>query len=53
LIREYKYVQIKDTENRIKEIGEDKELQEKINGIGIMSAVRKDGNLLDKFERVL
>lgn len=48
LIREYEYVkeQIKDTENRIKDIGEDKELQEKIkriekiNGIGIISAVR-------------
>jgi transposase len=48
LIREYEYVkeQIKDTERRIKDIGEDKELQEKIkrlekiNGIGIISAVR-------------
>ena len=48
LIKEYEYVkeQIKDTERRIKDIGEDKELQEKIkriekiNGIGIISAVR-------------
>ncbi|UCH64827.1 MAG: IS110 family transposase [Ignavibacterium sp.] len=48
LIKEYEYVreQIRDTEKRIKDIGEDKELQEKIkriekiNGIGIVSAVR-------------
>jgi transposase len=48
LIREYEYVkeQIKDTEERIKEISEDQELKdrikriEQINGIGIISAVR-------------
>jgi len=48
LIREYEYVkeQIKDSEKRIKEIGEDEELGarikriEKIKGIGIISAVR-------------
>lgn len=48
LIKEYEFVkeQIKDTERRIKEIGEDEELGErikrieKINGIGIISAVR-------------
>lgn len=48
LIKEYEFVkeQIKDTEKRIKEIGEDEELREKvkrinqINGIGIVSAVR-------------
>ncbi len=48
LIKEYEFVkeQIKDTEKRIKEIGEDEELKdrinriEKINGIGIVSAVR-------------
>ena len=48
LIKEYEYVkeQIKDTENRIKEIGEDEELKSRIgrinqiNGIGIVSAVR-------------
>ncbi len=48
LIREYEYVkdQIKDSEKRIKEIGEEEELSarikriEKINGIGIISAVR-------------
>ena len=48
LIREYEYVkeQIKDSEKRIKEIGEDEELKTKIgrivkiNGIGIVSAVR-------------
>lgn len=48
LLREYEYVkdQIKDSEIRIKEIGEDEELGskikriEKINGIGIVSAVR-------------
>lgn len=48
LLREYEYVkqQIKDSEQRIKEIGEDQELGpkikriEKINGIGIVSAVR-------------
>lgn len=48
LIREYEYVkeQIKDSEKRIKEIGEDEELSgrikriEKINGIGIISSVR-------------
>lgn len=48
LIKEYEYVkeQIKDSEKRIKEIGEDVELGERvkrieqINGIGILSAVR-------------
>lgn len=48
LIREYEYVkeQIKDSEKRIKEIGEDEELSqrikriEKIKGIGIISSVR-------------
>src|SRR4030067_933417 len=48
LLNEYDYVkeQIKDTEKRIEEISEDKELRErikrieKINGIGIVSAVR-------------
>jgi transposase len=48
LIKEYQFVkeQIKDTEKRIKEIGEDEELRDKvrrinqINGIGIVSAVR-------------
>lgn len=48
LIREYEFVkeQIKDSEKRIKEIGEDEELKdrvkriEQINGIGIVSAVR-------------
>jgi transposase len=48
LLREYEYVkdQIKDSEIRIKEIGEDEELGskikriEKINGIGIVSAAR-------------
>jgi len=48
LIKEYEYVKdmIKDTEGRIKEVAEDKELSEririieKINGIGIVSAVR-------------
>jgi transposase len=48
LLNEYDYVkeQIKDTEKRIEEISEDKELGErikrieKINGIGIVSAVR-------------
>jgi transposase len=48
LLKEYEYVreQIKDSEQRIKEIGEDAELGtrikriEKINGIGIISSVR-------------
>jgi transposase len=48
LIKEYEFVkeQIKDTEKRIKEIGEDEELKDKIkrieqiNGIGIISSVR-------------
>ena len=48
LLREYEYLkeQIKDTERRIKEISEEEELGkkikriEKINGIGIISAVR-------------
>ena len=48
LLREYEYVreQIRDTEKRIKEIGEDQQLGEKIkriekiNGIGIISSVR-------------
>ncbi len=56
LIREYEFVkeQIKDTEKRIKEIGEDKELGERIkrieqiNGIGIVSAVRLVVYLFDK-----
>lgn len=56
LIREYEFVkeQIKDTEKRIKEIGEDAELGarikriEQINGIGIVSAVRLVVYLFDK-----
>ena len=56
LIREYEFVkeQIKDTEKRIKEIGEDAELGtrvkriEHINGIGIVSAVRLVVYLFDK-----
>ncbi len=61
LIREYEYVkeQIKDTETRIEEISEEKELGErikrieKINGIGMVSAVRLVVYLFDmkgKFE---
>jgi transposase len=56
LIKEYEFVkeQIKDTEKRIKEIGEDEELKdrikriEQINGIGIVSAVRLVVYLFDK-----
>ena len=59
LLKEYEYVQeqIKDTEERIKEIAEDKELSvrisriEKINGIGIVSAVRLVVYLFDKKDR--
>ena len=56
LIKEYEFVkdQIKDTEKRIKEIGEDEELKdrikriEQINGIGIISSVRLVVYLFDK-----
>jgi len=56
LLREYEYVkdQIKDSEIRIKEIGEDEELRskikriEKINGVGIVSAARLVVFLFDK-----
>jgi len=59
LLKEYEYVQeqIKDTEERIKEISEDKELSrrirriEKINGIGIVSAVRLVVYLFDMKKR--
>ncbi len=59
LIKEYEYVkeQIRDSEKRIKEIGEDEELSErikrieKINGIGIISAVRLVVYLFDKKDR--
>lgn len=59
LIREYEFVkeQIKDSEKRIKEIGEDIELSkrikriEQINGIGIISAVRLVVYLFDKTDR--
>lgn len=59
LIKEYEYVkdQIKDTEKRIKEIGEDEELGmkvkriEQINGIGIISAVRLVVYLFDMKKR--
>jgi transposase len=59
LLKEYEFVQeqIKDTEGRIKEIAEDKELSEKIrriekiNGIGIVSAVRLVVYLFDKKDR--
>jgi len=59
LIREYEYVkeQIKDSEKRIKEIGEDVELKakvkrlERINGIGIISAVRLVIYLFDRKDR--
>lgn len=59
LIREYEYVkeQIKDSEKRIKEIGEDEELKEKvmrlenINGIGKISAVRLVVYLFDREDR--
>lgn len=59
LIKEYEFVkeQIKDTEKRIKEIGEDEELGakvkrlEQINGIGIISAVRLVVYLFDKKNR--
>jgi len=55
LIKEYEFVkeQIKDTEKRIKEIGEDEELGtkvkrlEQINGIGVISAVRLTIYLFD------
>jgi transposase len=56
LLKEYEYVkeQIKDTERRIKEISEEEELGEKIkriekiNGIGIVSAVRLVVYLFDQ-----
>lgn len=56
LLREYEYVreQIRDTEKRIKEIGEDQQLGEKIkriekiNGIGIISSVRLVVYLFDQ-----
>ena len=59
LIKEYEYVkeQIKDSEKRIKEIGEDEELKERIrriektNGIGIVSAVRLVVYLFDMKNR--
>jgi len=59
LLSEYEYVkeQIKDTEHRIKEISEDHELRskikrlEKINGIGIISAVRLVIYLFDRNDR--
>jgi transposase len=59
LIKEYEYVkeQIKDSEKRIKQIGEDAELGERIrrieriNGIGIMSAVRLVVYLFDRKDR--
>ncbi len=59
LIKEYEFVkeQIKDSEKRIKEIGEDEELRERIkrieqiNGIGIVSAVRLVVYLFDKNDR--
>jgi len=59
LLREYEYVkdQIKDSEIRIKELGEDEELRskikriEKINGVGIVSAARLVVFLFDKKSR--
>ncbi len=59
LIKEYEFVkeQIKDTERRIKEIGEEEELKckvrriEQINGIGIISAVRLVVYLFDMDRR--
>lgn len=59
LLKEYEYIkeQIKDTEDRIKEIAEDKELSErikrieKIQGIGIISSIRLVVNLFDKRDR--
>ncbi len=59
LIKEYEYVkeQIKDSEKRIKEIGEDEELKpkvkrlENINGIGIVSAVRLAIYLFDRDDK--
>lgn len=59
LIKEYEYVkeQIKDSEKRIKEIGEDEELKgkvnrlENINGIGIVSAVRLVVYLFDRKDK--
>jgi len=59
LIKEYEFVkeQIKDTETRIKEIGEDEELKdrikriEQINGIGIISAVRLVVYLFDRKDK--
>src|SRR5690606_32843283 len=59
LLMEYEYVQeqIKDTEERIKEIAKDKELSEKvrriekINGVGIVSAVRLVVYLFDIKDR--
>jgi transposase len=59
LLKEYEYVvsQIKDTEKIIEKIKEDEELGsritiiEKINGIGIISAVRMSVNLFDRKDR--
>ncbi|MGQ9847792.1 MAG: IS110 family transposase, partial [Bacteroidales bacterium] len=59
LLTEYEYIvsQIKDTEKIIEQIKEDKELErrieiiEKINGIGIISAVRMCVNLFDNKKR--
>jgi len=59
LIKEYEFVkeQIRDTEKRIKEIGEEAELSERIkrieqiNGIGIISAVRLVVYLFDRKDR--
>jgi len=59
LIKEYEYVkeQIRDSEKRIKEIGEDEELKtkvkqlERISGIGIISAVRLVVYLFDRKDK--
>lgn len=59
LLKEYEYVkeQIKDSEKRIKEIGEDEELKHKvkrlenISGIGIISAVRLVVYLFDRNDK--
>jgi transposase len=61
LIKEYEYVkaQIKDSESRIKEIAEEKELSdkirrlEKIKGIGVISAVRLVVYLFDRKDRFI
>jgi len=61
LINEYEYVkaQIKDSEKRIKEIAEEKELSdkirrlEKIKGIGVISAVRLVVYLFDREDRFI